>query len=132
LQTKTGQSPVYLYYFDQHPKYPENSPQADHGTPHGVDVAYVFMNLDEKNPRFTPADFEISEIMGTCWTNFAKYGNPNGENVPQWPVFSNDDPKAMYLKAEPEIGHVPGEASLWVMDAYFEWRRTTKGAEWAK
>lgn len=130
LQTQTGHSPVYLYYFDQHPQYPENSPQADHGTPHGVDVAYVFMNLDKKNPRFTPADFEISEIMGTYWTNFAKYGNPNGENVSQWPVFTNNNPQVMYLKVQPQIGPVPDEASLKVMDAYFEWRRTPDGKEW--
>lgn len=50
LQSRTGKSPVYYYYFDQHPAYPADSPQADHGTPHGVDVAYVFMHLDPNQP----------------------------------------------------------------------------------
>lgn len=132
LQSKTGKSPVYLYYFDQHPEYPEDSPQADHGTPHGVDVPYVFMNMDTSNPYTTEADVKISEIMGTYWTNFAKNGNPNGENVPQWPAFSNDNPKVMYLKTNPETGPVPDKESLKVLDAYFEWRRTPEGQEWAK
>ena len=132
LQTKTGESPVYLYYFDQHPEYPEDSPQADHGTPHGVDVPYVFMNMDQSNPNTTEADLKTSKIMGAYWTNFAKSGNPNGENVPQWPVFSNDDPKLMILKTDPEVAPVPDEESLKMMDAYFEWRRTSEGQEWAK
>jgi len=88
--------------------------------------------MDQSNPNTTEADVKTSKIMGTYWTNFAKSGNPNGENVPQWPVFSNDDPKLMILKTEPEVAPIPDEESLKVMDAYFEWRRTPEGEEWAK
>lgn len=132
LQSQTGKSKVFMYYFDQHPERPEGSPQADHGTPHGVDVPYVFMHIDPNNPRTTKTDLEISQTMATYWTNFAKYGHPNGNGVPEWPAFTNEKPIMMYLGPNAYTGPVPDEASLKVMDAYFEWRRTPEGREWAK
>jgi len=132
LQSKTGKSPVFFYYFDQHPERVEGTPQADHGTPHGVDVPYVFMHIDPANPDTSPSDLKISEIMGTYWTNYAKYGNPNGEGVPHWPAFSNENPVVMYLGPTAYTGPVPDENSLMVLDRYFEWRRSEEGKVWAR
>ncbi|HRV89020.1 MAG TPA: carboxylesterase family protein [Prolixibacteraceae bacterium] len=131
LQTETGKSPVYFYYFDQHPDYPADSPRADHGTPHGVDVAYVFMHLDTNNPDVPEKGKEVSGMMGTYWTNFAKYGHPNGEGVPEWPAFTKENPLVMHLAATVQPIPVPDEAALKVLDAYFAWRRTPEGATWA-
>ncbi|WP_067037352.1 carboxylesterase/lipase family protein [Allomuricauda sp. CP2A] len=130
LQAKTGDSKVFYYYFDQHPDYPEDSPNYGYGSPHGQEVAYVFLNLD--NPDISESDTEISEAMGTYWTNFTKYGDPNGEGVPNWPAFNNETKEVMYFRQKPVIGTVPSEASLEVLDNYFEWRRTPEGKEWAK
>ncbi len=132
LQSETGKSNVYYYYFDQHPDYPEGSPQAGYGSPHGQDVVYVFQHLDPSNPQTTESDLAISEAMGTYWTNFAKYGDPNGEGVPAWPVFSDENPKVMYFNQKPYVGQVPSAESLKVLDAYFEWRRSPEGEAWAK
>lgn len=132
LQNQTGKSPVYFYIFDQHPDFPEDSPQADHGTPHGVDVAFVFQNLDRSNPKTSSSDLEIMEAMGTYWTNFAKNHNPNGDNLPNWPTYTIADPAVMYLGPTPYLGKIPDEASMMVLDSYFAWRRTPEGAEWAK
>ncbi|MGD2034878.1 MAG: carboxylesterase/lipase family protein [Bacteroidales bacterium] len=132
LQAKTGKSNVYYYYFDQHPDYPEDSPQYGHGSPHGQDVGYVFMNLDTLNPNTTESDQELSEIMGTYWTNFAKHGDPNGEGVPEWPAFSDSNPEVMYLDAAPHTGPVPSEESLRILNGYFKWRFTKEGKDWAK
>ena len=132
LQSQTGKSKVFYYYFDQHPEYPEDSPRFGYGSPHGQDVAYVFMHLDPSNPQTTKSDLEISEAMGTYWTNFAKYGQPNGEGVPEWPAFSDANPMVMYLGPTPHIGPVPSEESLKVLDSYFEWRRAPEGEAWAK
>lgn len=132
LQSRTGDSKVYFYYFDQHPERDESSPQFDHGTPHGVDVPYVFMHIDAENPQTSESDLSISEIMGTYWTNFAKYGHPNGEGVLDWPSFSEENPVVMYLGPNAYLGKVPDEESLKVLDNYFRWRRTPEGSEWAK
>lgn len=133
LQSQTGNSKVYYYFFDQHPDYPEDSPRYGYGSPHGQDVAYAFMTLDSLGRKdITESDRELSEIMGTYWTNFAKYGNPNGKGVPEWPAFNDANPEVMYLTDNPHPGPVPSEASMKVLDAYFKWRLTPEGKAWAK
>ena len=132
LQAKTGKSKAYFYYFDQHPDYPEDSPRFGYGSPHGQDVAYVFQHLDSSHPDFSSTDETISEAMATYWTNFAKYGDPNGESVPEWPTFSDANPVVMYFSQTPHTGPVPSAESLEVLDAYFRWRRTPEGEAWAK
>ncbi|HRS52615.1 MAG TPA: carboxylesterase family protein [Candidatus Marinimicrobia bacterium] len=132
LQSQTGKSKIFFYYFDQHPQYPSDSPQADHGTPHGVDVAYVFMTLDSTRSKISKSDIETSHIMATYWTNFAKYGNPNCKGLTEWPQFNITNPAVMYLNNMPHVGSVPDLKSLEVLDAYFSWRRTPEGEKWAK
>ena len=127
LQAKTGKSPVYMYYFDQHPEYPEDSPRYGYGSPHGQDVAYVFQHME--NSRMKESDLPLSDAMGQYWINFTKYGDPNGEGLPKWPRFmGEDDSQYMYLTGpEPFAGPVPSLESLKVLDAYFAWRRTDEG-----
>ena len=132
LQAKTGKSKVFYYYFDQHPDYPDSSKRFGYGSPHGQEVAYVFQHLDKSKPEINNTDLAIADAMGTYWTNFAKYGHPNSRDVPAWPAFSNAKPAVMYFAKTPYIGPVPSAGSLKVLDAYFKWRRTTEGKEWAK
>lgn len=130
LQSGTGKSKVYYYYFDQHPDYPTGSPDFGHGSPHAQDVSYVFQHIDPTNPQTTKSDLDISAAMGTYWINFTKFGNPNGEGVPSWPTFTNSNPVVMYFDQTPHTGPVPGEKSLEVLDKYFKWRFTLEGAAW--
>ena len=132
LQAETGNSKVFYYYFDQHPDFPEGHPKYGQGTPHGHDVGFVFKHVDLKSENYTDTDLELSEVMATYWTNFAKYGDPNGDSVPEWPEFTTSDLNVMYLKgATPFVGLVPSAAALEVLDDYFEWRRTEEGEAWA-
>jgi para-nitrobenzyl esterase len=132
LESEIGKSKVYYYYFDQHPDYPADSPRAGYGSPHGQEVAYVFEHLDSSRTEITRSDINISEAMATYWTNFAKYGNPNGEGLPKWQAFSEKNPEVMYFGKIPHMGLVPGAKSLKVLDKYFKWRRSPEGEAWAK
>jgi para-nitrobenzyl esterase len=132
LESRAGKSKVFFYYFDQHPDYQKDSPQYGYGSPHGQEVAYVFEHLDSSKPEITKTDLVISEAMATYWTNFAKYGNPNGEGVPEWKPFTDDKPAVMYFRQIPHMGPVPSANSLKVLDSYFKWRRAPEGEEWAK
>lgn len=132
LQSRTGKSNVFLYYFDQHADHPAGSPEADHGTPHGVDVPYVFQTLDRNDAKLTPADFAVSETLATYWTNFARNEDPNGGGLPAWPRFTEATPKVMHFHNGASVGEVPGSAALEVLDTYFAWRRTPEGVAWAK
>lgn len=130
LQSKTGKSPVYLYYFDQHPDYPKDSPRYGYGSPHGQDVDFVFGTV--RNPQLD-SDKPLSRTMIKYWTNFAKNLDPNGDDVPMWPRFTSEDHCSMYLSGEtPAPGPVPQEDALQELDSYFAWRRSPEGAAWAK
>ena len=114
LQSEKGNSNVYLYYLDQHP-------ETSDGSPHGQDVDFVFKSLKNET---VDTDFELSDIMATYWTNFAKYGDPNGEGLPIWPEFTPDNHVTMVLKGDkPYPSSVPDEDAMWVLNSYFEWRR---------
>jgi para-nitrobenzyl esterase len=131
LQSRTGKAKVYYYYFDQHPDHPDSSPQAGQGSPHAQEIPYVFQQLDPAKSETSKSDLEISEYMSTYWTNFAKYGHPNGGGVPEWRPFSETRPDVMYFQQKPYLGPVPDEKSLRVLDGYFKWRRSPEGAAWA-
>ena len=104
MQTSLGKSKAYYYYFDQHPDYPADSPQAGHGSPHGMEVEYVFGH-PTGGPSGKPSatDFAISDAMATYWTNFAKYGDPNGKGMPNWPAFNDAESGTDVLLPEPPI-----------------------------
>jgi para-nitrobenzyl esterase len=132
LHAQTGKTKAYYYYFDQHPDHPADSPRFGYGSPHGQDVGYVFQHLNPNSQNATATDKQISEAMATYWTNFAKYGHPNGNGVPQWPAFSDANPVVMHFNQTPHTGPVPSAESLKVLDAYFKWRRSPEGNAWAK
>jgi para-nitrobenzyl esterase len=121
LHASKAKGKAFYYYFDQH------TAQAE-GSPHGAEVAYVFEHLDDLRRPATPEDTKISDAMAAYWTNFAKYGDPNGKGVPAWPAFSDAKPVVMYFGGTAHTGPVPSEESLRVLDGYFAWRRSPEGA----
>jgi para-nitrobenzyl esterase len=48
----------------------------------------------------TAGDWGLSEVMLTAWTNFAKYGDPNGTNGGKWAPYSKANPKFMVFKLD--------------------------------
>ncbi len=126
LQDTHGKGKAYLYYFDQHPDYPADSPNAGRGSAHGSEIQYVFQHLPASA---TESDKAISETMAVYWTNFAKKGDPNGPGVPAWPAYDDRDPRSMYFSQTAYVGPVPSLASMKVLDEYFAWRRTAEGAK---
>jgi para-nitrobenzyl esterase len=128
-QSELGKHKAYLYYFDQHPKYPADSPEADHGAAHGRDLPYVFGHVTQlRGETPTEPDQRVSEMMATYWTNFAKYGTPNGPGVPEWPAYNDANPQTMVLDASPHPEPVPNLEGLHALDAYFAWRRSPEGS----
>jgi len=125
LQNKTGKSPVFLYYFDEHPEPPPDSPRAGFGSPHASELPYVFHQLREHNrPPATVADEAMSDLIRTYWTNFAKTGDPNGGSLPMWPAFTNAAPQMLQLKTGgTRAVPIVSESGLKALDDYFAWRR---------
>jgi para-nitrobenzyl esterase len=90
--------PTYLYYMDYVPPayqiYLFDDPNLNlpggprsTGTYHSGDLAYVFNNVGKTGDFWLEEDFAMARAMSGYWTNFAKTGNPNGANLPNWAVY---------------------------------------------
>jgi para-nitrobenzyl esterase len=51
---------------------------------HGNEMAYVFGH-PPPNRSWTDAEQKLSALLGSYWTHFAAYGDPNGGDLPRWP-----------------------------------------------
>jgi para-nitrobenzyl esterase len=87
----SGKSRVYRYYFTRRPPgapelsvYPLTAP----GVYHFAEVVYAFDNLQVmSNWSWEPEDRRLADAMASYWTNFAKTGDPNRADLPQWPAY---------------------------------------------
>jgi para-nitrobenzyl esterase len=92
LHRQTGGSPVYRYHFEQTlPLTPEAQPGAEPVAPHASEIEFVFRVLSSRPLPWRSEDHQVSELMASYWTNFAKTGNPNGHGLPDWPQYRPDD-----------------------------------------
>ncbi|WP_297098854.1 carboxylesterase family protein [uncultured Draconibacterium sp.] len=86
--TAIGES-AYIFLFDYVPSY--MAQRAPYGPGHGTDISFAFDILGEGGgfgppPTPTAADKEVARVMNAYWVNFAKTGNPNGKDLPNWPL----------------------------------------------
>ncbi|OPJ60568.1 carboxylesterase family protein [Clostridium oryzae] len=84
-------NPIYIYYFDR------IMPGDNAGAFHSSELWYVFGTINRCWRPLNGRDFELSKIMSSYWTNFAKNGNPNGTSVPVWPAFTDKTPLTLRL-----------------------------------
>ncbi|HEX4002438.1 MAG TPA: carboxylesterase family protein [Candidatus Acidoferrales bacterium] len=127
LQSQTGRSKVFVYYFSHRPNYPDTPGFKDWGAAHGSELAYVFGNFVETMPA-TGNDEAVSEQISSYWVNFAKTGDPNGAGLPTWPAFTDASQQVMNLDDPSHAIPVPNLDKLTVLDAYYAWRRSQAAA----
>jgi para-nitrobenzyl esterase len=110
-QSRTGRSPVYMYFFSRTPAFPPGKrfrkldlaskegtylePATRYGAYHGAECVYVFNNLDTMDWPWTDADRTIADAMATYWVTFARTGNPNSGILPEWPAFDERDTRVL-------------------------------------
>jgi len=95
-QAEIGQD-SWLYFFTHDPLYDPD--KRDLGAAHTGEIPYVFDNLAA--PRTFPGGSSVTLMAGNpreeafadqvsqYWVNFARTGNPNGADLPQWPAMKD-------------------------------------------
>ncbi len=91
LLAKSG-SPVYFYLFA---KVPVENRDKYIGCPHGVEIAYIFGNLNEFAQG---VDGEISSDLGERLRGFARSGVPESAGRLPWPRYTAEEQE--YLEVE--------------------------------
>ena len=83
--------PVYAYQFAHALPDDEAGSHDMKGAFHSSELWFMFKSLDRSDRPFTPADWDLAERIVTCWTNFAKTGDPGLG----WKPYTLDNPEFM-------------------------------------
>ena len=72
---------AYLYQFTR------VRPGMESRTAHGTEIPYVFDTLKTAAGRVEDVDRTLAGLMSAAWYRFAAKGDPNGEGLPEWPLY---------------------------------------------
>lgn len=102
MQSEKGLNDAYLYFFTRVPPGEPNF-----GAFHSAEFSYALHTLRNWNRPFEQADYDLERQMSDYWVNFVKTGNPNGEGLPEWPVFNPENPLVIELGTEVKTRAMP-------------------------
>lgn len=122
--TANGTS-AYMYQFGYVPAAMRQ--RAPYGAGHGSEVSFVFNTLNARwgNPgEASPEEKELARVMNTYWVNFAKTGNPNGDGLPNWPLYNPQKEEILdiELDGKPVSKPDPRKARFNVIEKAFKQR----------
>ncbi len=124
LQTQTGKSNAYWYYFTHVSPMPHElvwagRPALDAGAYHGSEIVYVFDAFPLQAWAWRSMDLKLGELMSSMWVQFAKTGNPNVAGMPNWPAFASATDVLMEFGDTPLARRTPLKEKL---DFIHKWR----------
>jgi len=111
---KTG-AKVWLYRYSY---VPESLRATLPGAGHEAEIEMVFaVGKGRIAHPWSEADSTMAETVNTYWANFAKFGNPNGNGLVQWPDYSPDASLIDFSNSGPIVVHDFNKARLDALEA---------------
>ena len=94
-------APTWLYLFDW------DTP-VDGGkwrSPHALEIGFVFDNVAKSASMSGTGEAQqrVADIMADTWITFARTGNPNNPQVPNWPAYNLQKRPVMVLNETPQL-----------------------------
>ncbi|KAG3257099.1 cocaine esterase-like, transcript variant X2 [Ictidomys tridecemlineatus] len=101
---QNSHAPVYFYEFQHRPSIFKNIKPPHVKADHGDEIIFVFGSyINGIRVELTEEEELLNRRMMKYWANFARNGNPNGEGLPHWPLF-NQDQQYLQLDIQPAVG----------------------------
>ncbi|MCR4761986.1 MAG: carboxylesterase family protein [Lachnospiraceae bacterium] len=85
-------------------------------TNHAGELPYFYGNLQTQPQNYEAYDYELSETIMDYIENFVRYGNPNGDGLPVWQDFSEDETLLLELGDSVEMTVDPYPALYEILD----------------
>jgi para-nitrobenzyl esterase len=103
-------APAYVYRFSYIPAAMKDRWQ--NGVPHGAEVPYAFATLGASQGPFpmpppTPEDQAVARMVNSYWANFARTGDPNGQALPKWPLYSASKDEILEFRPDGSVVAAP-------------------------
>ncbi len=117
MQTQTGKSKAFVYNFNR--KLPAYTPETEFGAFHTGEVPYAYNNLHTVKRPWEAVDFKIADTMSSYWVNFAKNGNPNGKDLPEWKTYNTTDEQVVIFDKTIESKPLPSKPQMAFWEKYF-------------
>ena len=101
IKARQDGAPVYMYMFAW------ESPVLDGilRSTHCMDIPFVFNNADV-HASMTGGGKEalkLADVMSQAWINFARTGDPNTEDLPEWPSYNCAEGATMFFNNNCEV-----------------------------
>jgi para-nitrobenzyl esterase len=76
---------TFIYQYGHIP--PDKPGFPNYGAFHTSEVPYVLHTLHKWDRKWSSLDYQLEENLTDYWVNFAKTGNPNGKELPEWKTY---------------------------------------------
>jgi para-nitrobenzyl esterase len=126
LKTAQGKAPSYLYYFSW--RSPVHNGQMK--SYHTLDIPFALYNIDQAASMTGAMQdrYALAHIMSAAFASFARTGNPNHADVPNWPAFNTRAYPTMVFGNECKVMNDPNREERLALKAIRELGNTTTTA----
>lgn len=100
-----GTAPVYMYYFTWKSPVRDGKLRAFHT----LEIPFVFDNVDLATAMTGSGQnrYALQDKISSAWVSFARTGNPNHKDMPNWPAFNTKQRATMILDDECRVVNDP-------------------------
>lgn len=115
LKQAQAAAPAYLYYFNWYSPVHDNRM----GSYHTLDIPFVFNNVDvaASMTGAGPDRYQLAHVMSAAWAAFARTGNPDHADMPNWPTFNANDYPTMVFGTSTEVQNDPNRTERLALGA---------------